>query len=300
MKYKLETVVDDMGLPIVKQATEYLDYAQYTRNFSKETMRGKIGSIKHFIRFSKISSLEEVTNEMINTWMKDQTENGCQPRTVNNRLKHLLVMIEYFKDYGMVIPGFFRPNIQKQKENDPNRRAFSRETIYEALKYADRETWLMIKLSFDCGLRINELRNIRLGDINEKRIRIFGKGGKQRFVIMSDEVALRLKNLVLKENLTDYLWASETKPKRPKSVDTIRRNMREAFRTAGVYNFCPHELRHSYATDLKRLGASTRSIQLGLGHSNEQTTEKYLHDLDASDLENLYALKYSAKSPEII
>lgn len=298
--YKLEKVVSDISLPIAKQLQEYYDYAQFTRNFSYDTMRNKVSSINHFVKWSKIENLSEITNDMINDWMKSQSINGCGPVTVNNRLKHLLVIIQYYKDYGMSIPGFFRPQIQKQKEDDPCRRAFSRETIYRALQFADRETWLMIKLAFDCGLRMKELRNIRLKDINQREIRIYGKGGKQRFVIISSEVEIRLHNHILRNNIRDYLWASATKPNSPKSAETIRRKMKAAFQAAGVYGFKPHELRHSYATDLKKLGASTRAIQYGLGHSTEQVTERYLHDLDSSDLQELYRIKYNAPSPEII
>lgn len=285
---------------MLRSYKKYYDYAQFTRGFTYDTMRGKVSSINHFVAHTRIKSLEEVTSDMINEWMEYQTINDCQPRTVNNRLKHVLAMIRYYRDYGMEIPGFRRGQIVKQKEHDPNRRAFSRETIYEALKYADRETWLMIKIAFDCGLRIKELRNIRLRDINGRQIRIFGKGGKQRFVLLSDEVMVRLHNLIQRYDLHDYLWASTTKPSSPKSENTIRRKMQAAFKAAGVYGMCPHELRHSYATDLKRLGASTRSIQYGMGHSTERITERYLHDLDPSDLEELYALKYSAAAPEII
>lgn len=300
MKYNINTIVQDEKSPIAEQMQKYYNYAQFTRHFSPDTMRGKVSSINHFVRYTKINSLEDITNDMIYKWMAAQSEAGCQPRTVNNRLKHLLAMIEYFKDYGLTIPGFFRPEIYKQKEEDPHRRAFSREVVYSALKYANRETWLMIKICFDCGLRIKELRNIRLKDFNENQLEILGKGGKRRFVIISEEVRVRLSNLIVMNNLSDYLWASTTKPSVPQSEETIRRKMRKAFEAAGIYNFCPHELRHSYATDLKKLGASTRSIQYGLGHSSEQITERYLHDLDSGDLEELYALKYSAKAPELI
>lgn len=299
MPYRIENYTNP-DREICKQLLEYYEYCQFTCHFTADTMRGKISSLNHFVRFCKIGRIQEITNSLIYDWMRLQTESGNGPRTVNNRLKHLRAWMNYCIDVcDMEIPGYASKKIKKQPEEDPNRRAFTRDVIYEALCYADRETWLMIKICFDCGLRINELRNIRLNDIQGEQLSVLGKGRKRRFAILSPEVIVRLNDWVRRNHITDYLWPSKTQPSKPKSTVTIRTMMRAAFSAAGVYNFCPHELRHSYATDLKKLGASTRSIQHGLGHTNEKITEMYLHDLTADSLEELYHLKYSAAAPEI-
>lgn len=299
MNYNIEKYVECTNKPIIKQVVKYYDYCQYTRHFTKNTMRGKVGSINHFLRFTGITDLKSISNDMIYEWMGDQTAQGNKPRTVNNRLKHLVAMLKYYRDFGMRMPKLSISELVKQHEEPPKRRAFTRDVVYEALKYADRDTWLMIKISFDCGLRINELRNIKLQDINGNQVEIIGKGRKRRYIILSNEVVVRLNDWIRRKELHNWLWPSKTKPNTPMTTETIRAKMRTAFECAGIYGFCPHELRHSYATGLKRLGASTRSIQMGLGHSSELTTENYLHDLDGSDLQELYALKYSAPAPEI-
>lgn len=299
MPYKIENYTDP-NRKICKQLVEYYEYCQFACNFTPDTMRGKICSLNHFLRFCQIEQIQEITNSMIYEWMRAQTEKGNGPRTVNNRLKHLRAWLNYCIDVcDMEIPGYAPKKVKKQPEEDPNRRAFTREVIYEALRYADRETWLMIKISFDCGLRINELRNIKLNDIQGDQLSVLGKGRKRRFAILSPEVVVRLDDWVKRGHITDYLWPSKVQTGKPKSTVTMRTMMKAPFNAAGVYNFRPHELRHSYATDLKKLGASTRSIQHGLGHTNEKITEMYLHDLTADSLEELYHLKYSASAPEI-
>lgn len=302
MPYKLEQIFNEAKVkpPIYNQLIKYYDYCQFTRNFTYNTMCGKVSAINHFVSYSGLQDIEYITNDQIYRWMGHQTDKGNRPRTVNNRLKHLLAMLRYYRDYGAKMPNLILPEIQKQTEDPPSKRAFSRELVYQALRYADRDAWLMIKICFDCGLRIQELHDMKLQQINGNQLEIIGKGKKRRFAILSDEVMVRLEDWILRNRITNYIWASHTKPRCPMTVEAMRAKMRAPFEAAGVYGFCPHELRHSYATDLKRLDASTRSIQLGLGHASELTTERYLHDLDGSDLEDLYKLKYSAKSPEIV
>lgn len=300
MPYRIENYIEDLNIPLVDQLTEYYSYCQFTCNFTKATMEGKITSLNHFAKYTHLNRLEDLTNNIVFEWMAMQTKCSNKPRTINNRLKHLFAMINYFHDeYDMEIPGFQQRKIKKQHEESPNRRAFTRDIVYEALHYADRRTWLQIKICFDCGLRINELRQMSLRDLDGSRLLVHGKGRKNRFVVLSDEVMVRLQDYIKVNHITQDLWPSINGRTAPASTTSIREAMKKAFAAAGVPDFCPHELRHSYATDLKRLGAPTRSIQAGLGHSSERITEVYLHDLDSGTIEELYKLKYSAPAPEL-
>lgn len=300
MPYRIENYINDMDRPLVQQLVEYYTYCQFTCNFTKDTMVGKISSLNHFAKYTKLNQLEDLTNNTVFEWMAMQTKTGNMPRTVNNRLKHLFAMVHYFQDeQNMDLPNFQPHKIKKQCEESANRKAYDRETVYEALHYADRRTWLMIKICFDCGLRVNELRQIQIKDLNGPRLLVHGKGRKNRFVILSSEVMVRLQDYIKANDIKDWMWPSGNGRKAPVCGTTIRNSMKKAFALAGIENFCPHELRHSYATDLKKLGAATRSIQAGLGHSSEKITEIYLHDLDSSTLDDLYRLKYSAPAPEL-
>ncbi len=300
MPYRIEKYIKNNDLPICSQLIRYFDYCQFDCNFTKDTMRGKTLSINHFVKWSEIEDINNLTTRMVLDYITNQVKDGLMPRTINNRTKHLKAMVNYFRDYeDMDIPNFQERKIKRQHEETPYKRAFSREAVCKALHFADREPWLMIKLCFDCGLRIQELQKLRLRDIHGDKVSILGKGRKRRQINLSHEVIVRLNDFIKRENVTDYVWKSKTKPNVPKTTETIRNMMRAPFQSAGVANFCPHELRYSFATDLKRLGASTRSIQQGLGHSSEKITEHYLKDLDDETLNELYKLKYSADEPEL-
>lgn len=284
---------------LVQQIYDYLDYCQYALNYTLATIQDKRRSLLHFAVYSQLECIEDLSTDLILRYIAYQTKNGNMPRTVNDRVKHLKAMVNYYLDLDVKISNLNLRKVHRQHEDAPKKRAFKREVIYNALRYADRETWLIIKLAFDCGLRIEELRNIRLEDIDDCKINVLGKGRKRRFVIMSPEARSRLDDLIIKNGITDYIFASPRYKNRPRSQESIRRQARKAFAAAGVDHFCMHELRHSYATDLKRLGATTRQIQQGLGHSSEKITEMYLHDLDASSLDEVYKLKYSVENSNL-
>lgn len=300
MPYCIEKYTDNINNQFCQQAIVYYDYCRYIRNFTEDTMRGKTTSINHLIRYIKPESLESITNDVVMQWIALQAKAGNKSRTINNRVKHLRAMVKYYEDeHNLVNHKLNLARIKKQFEETPNRRAYSRETIYETLHYADRQVWLMIKICFDCGLRVMELQKMRLRDIDGPKLLVHGKGRKNRLAILDDDVLVRLQDYIKQYQITDYVWPSPRLAGRPLNTDFIRRKMKETFAAAGIADFCPHELRHSYATDLKNLGASTRSIQFGLGHTSEKITEMYLHDLCTNAIEELYKLKYSAAAPEL-
>lgn len=300
MPYRLDRYNIDQHTVAYQQIVEYYDYCVYERNFTDASMRGKISSINHFLAHTKISDVREITNEMMAAYIRTQTEQGLMPRTINNRTKHVKAMVNYFKDIkDYEFPNLKMRRIVKQHEEPADKRAFSRDIIYEVLRYADREAWLMIKICFDCGLRISELRKMRLKDINGNKLLIHGKGRKNRLAILSNEVQVRLEDWIKREGITNWVWPSLECPGYPLADCTVRKMIKRPFAAAGIPDAKPHELRCSYATDLKKLGAATRYIQQGLGHTSEKITEIYLKDLDSSTLDELYRIKYSAAAPEL-
>ena len=85
----------------------------------------------------------------------------------------------------------------------------------------------------------------------------------------------------------DYLWGlyGYGANGEPPTTATIRKRLRRAFEVAGFNGFYPHALRHSFATDLQRRGASVEEIKEMIGHSSVATTERYLHGFEGRLLE---------------
>lgn len=291
MSYNLEKVVAKDS-PIYRQLLDYYNYCAQICAMSEQTMATKIHHINYFVKFAGITRLEDISNQQIYDWIAYQKSRGNSGRSINNRLAQLKVMLRWQRDDNVMMPNLRIARIATQKELPPRKKYFSRPELQRVLSYAKLREWLMIKLSFDCGLRIGELLNIRLQDILGCKIRIVGKGNKLRWVIMSRESRLKLDDWVIDAHITDYLWPNLLSTGHV-SQEEARKAMRKVFSKAGFSDFRPHDLRHSYATDLKKLGLPTRSIQLAMGHASEATTERYLSDLDGLDIEEIYQVKYA-------
>ena len=292
MAYRLEEVVSPRW-PIYQQLNDYYRYCEFTRNFTEKTMELKTKDLNYFVEFSGLKTLENVSNDIIDEWVVHQKSRGNCGKTINGRLSQLRTMLTWQRDSNLEMPNLKLSLIVKQKE-EPSRAVFyTRAQIETALKFAGLREEVMIRLTFDCGLRISELIKIRLCDISEREISIIGKGRKQRFVVMSEETRERLDDWIEFGKIDDYLWPSWTRDHEHVSGETARTWMRKAFCAAKLTNFYPHALRHSFATELEKLGLSTREIQAGLGHTSARTTEIYLHGLNGSDIKEIYNRRYS-------
>lgn len=281
-----------------KQLDEYIKYCENVRRMSEQTIHGKKWVCKSLLESIKINSIEELTNQQVNEWILEQTARGCSGRTVNSRLVTLIAMIRYFQDMGVSMPKLKLRFIMKQKEQPPRRVYYTKEQIEQVLKFADCLEWLLIRICFDCGLRISELRNLRLLNFDGRRISFIGKGSKAREVYLSEEARDRLNDWIQRERITDYLWEITTKTgvKHHLSVEEIRHRMRKPFYQAGYMNFHPHSLRHSFATDVVENGAPLEVAKEMLGHSNVSITERYVHSFEGHLSEYFNRYKFSTQA----
>lgn len=265
---------------IDKQIDEYLNYCENVRRMSEQTLHGKRWICREFLKTIKIDSLSELSNKHINEWIAEQTARGCSGRTINSRLVNLVAMLRYFQDMGISFPKLKLRLIIKCKEQPPRRVYYTREQIEQVLRYADHLEWLLIKLCFDCGLRISELRNLRLMNLNGRMVTFIGKGSKARESYMSKEAKIRLDDWIQRNRINDFIWVRTPGKNEPMSVEDIRYLMRKPFYQAGFKNFYPHALRHSFATDIQKHGASLMETKEMLGHARIETTERYVHSLE--------------------
>lgn len=292
MQYKLEQVVPKRK-EIYRQVYRYYDYCEHVRSMSQVTLTSKIYTINNFLRTLKIGRLEDITDQMVYDWLGAQRERGNTGRSINDRLAHVKAMLRWQQEMNVTIPNLHLALLTKMNEEPPRKVYFTRADIGIVLTQADEIEWLLIRLAFDCGLRIGELQRLRLEHLNHDRLMIIGKGNKRRYVYLCEEVKNRLQQWLDNNYIKDYFWPSPVNLHTPLNSCTLRSYMKRAFARSGYYDFCPHDLRHSYATDLKFLGIPTRQIQAGLGHATEAVTERYLSDLEGFDLRQIYQIKYA-------
>jgi site-specific recombinase XerD len=133
---------------------------------------------------------------------------------------------------------------------------------------------------YAAGLRISEVANLQVGDIDSDRKVISvrqPKGGRDRQVMLSPTLLTTLRTYWLEYRPQHWLFPGRD-PVRPITTVGIFRIFQEAVHTAGITKaVSPHSLRHAFATHLLESGTDLRTIQLLLGHRNLSTTAGYLH-----------------------
>ncbi len=139
----------------------------------------------------------------------------------------------------------------------------------------------LLMLLYSSGMRISEIANCRITDIDSKNMRIKivqGKGCKDRFTILSQQVLLELRAYYLIYKPTEYLFNGQ-RPGKRYSVRSIQHLMQKALIKVGLENknYTIHTIRHSFATHLLDNGTDLHTIKELLGHSSLQTTMKYMH-----------------------
>ena len=143
----------------------------------------------------------------------------------------------------------------------------------------------IIEVLFSCGLRVSELVNLQWSQLypDEHYVRVFGKGGKERLVPISDRALKEIDNympwrnsLKIKPGEEAYIFLNRRGSHLTRTMILIM--LKRQAEEAGIQKtISPHTLRHSFATALLEGGADLRVIQAKLGHENIGTTEIYTH-----------------------
>jgi site-specific recombinase XerD len=137
----------------------------------------------------------------------------------------------------------------------------------------------MISVTYSAGLRLGELLNLKIGDIDSKRMLIFihqGKGNKDRVTLLSIKVLDLLRKYYQSYHPQDYLFEGVTGGRyAERSIQQVLR--RACVKTGILKKVTMHTLRHSFATHLLEHNTDIRYIQSLLGHSNPKTTQIYTH-----------------------
>ena len=151
------------------------------------------------------------------------------------------------------------------------------ESLFTATKNLKHKAMLMI--TYSSGLRVSETAKLKLTDIDSTRmtVRIIGKGGKDRYSILSQTALEQLRQYWKKYRPTEWLFDGQKKDDHITS-HTIQTIFYAAKKRARITKPASvHTLRHSFATHLIEAGTSLHHVQLLLGHRSPTTTTVYLH-----------------------
>lgn len=146
----------------------------------------------------------------------------------------------------------------------------------------EKRDYAILMLFLNCGIRRSELVNLNLTDVYEDRIRVVGKGNKERFVYFGSACRKAIDSYLEERNtkiLTDNRALFGSRNGNRISVEAVHRLVKKALLQAGLDStqFSAHKLRHTAATMMLSGGVDVKTVQEVLGHENLNTTQIYTH-----------------------
>lgn len=283
----------------IEYLEKYLKYLKYQKNYSDFTICSYENDILEFLSFLKEHNLDILNIGYTNTkiFLKELNNKKNKTSTLSRKISSLrsfynfLINNNYLDNNPFILvklpkkekhlPRFFQYNELEQLLSIPN--------LNTALGQRDKA---ILEVLYASGIRVSELINIKITDINGEEIKVFGKGSKERIVMIGDyardSLDLYLNNgyKTLNKKNNSYLFLNSNGEKL--TTRGIRYILDKIIKQTSLdKKISPHMLRHTFATHLLNEGCDLLSVQELLGHENLSTTAIYTH-ITTDYLKNVY------------
>lgn len=279
---------------------EFINYLKYERNFSKHTLLNYEKDLISFNDFLVSNNLtfKNVDYGGIRRYIQKLYSENYSTATISRRISTLKSFYKYLtleKKYtNNPMTLISCPKKDKKLPNYLNYKDLEKlfDTV-DTTSYGQRNI-LILEMLYSTGVRISELVNIKINDINfsERKILVFGKGSKEREVFYGSRCEEYLEKYledgrkkIMKEE-TEYLYLNDNG--KPITDDYVRKIIKKIVKDSGLnINVTPHTLRHTFATHMLDEGADLKTVSDLLGHENLSTTTIYTH-VSNEHLRNVY------------
>lgn len=275
-----------------KTTKEFIKYLTNEKRYPETTISSYERDLDNYYGYVELKKIDykNITKDEIRDYLKYLDDLNYSKNTVSRILSTLRHFYTYLVTNKEVKINQFKliRNPKKEKklpnflQGDELQKIFDTINIETPLGMRNR---LIVELLYASGLRVSELTELKMNDIDvsNKEIRVTGKGDKERIVYFGD-YAKKYLELYLKEGRKELL-------NNKRSDYLLINNLGDNLSTRGVqmviddivkeaslkHNISPHALRHTFATDLLNNGADLKSVQELLGHSSLSTTQIYTH-----------------------
>ena len=245
------------------------------RRYANSTVKTYVTFFELFINFHKDKELKALDENDIRVFL----QHLIQKKHSNSYVNQAINAIKFYYEVVLGMPNRFY-EIERPRKESKLPKVISKEEILSIIENTNNiKHRCIVQLLYGSGLRRSELLNLKLDDIDSKRmlVRVVGsKGNKDRLTLLSKTALNDLRKYYTKYEPHIYLF--EGKKGIKYSGASVLKIVKTAAEKARIRTtVTPHVLRHSFATHLLESGTDLRQIQVLLGHGSTKTTEIYTH-----------------------
>jgi len=269
---------------------KFITYLSSEKRFSEHTIKSYATDLKQFTSFLSsefqiIDEIHEISFQIIRTWITSLLEKGINPRSVNRKISTLKTYFKFLIREGELIENpMMKVVAPKSKKRLP---IFIEEDQIASLLnevqfeegFVGQRNKLIIELFYVTGIRLSELINIKISDVdfNNQSIKVLGKRNKERIIPLSSNVVNDLNIFIKNNNKNKYLFTNLEGEKLYNKL-VYRIVNKYIGKISSVNKKSPHILRHTFATHMLNNGADINAIKELLGHANLSATQVYTHN----------------------
>jgi len=241
------------------------------RGYSPKTRKSYLFYVAEYLDFSKKESIKN-KNEAIEKFLLAKQEKGNSSQTINlvlNAVKFL---------YREILKSKEKIDFKCVKKDKKLPIVLSRKEIEKIIsQIANSKHRLMVSTGYASGLRVSEVINLKVKDLDLEELTVHlksAKGKKDRITIFPKKLKVDFQNSIAGKNNNDYVFESNRGGKL--TTFSLQKVFKQAVKKSGIKKEATfHSLRHSFATHLLENGTDVRYVQELLGHANIRTTQIY-------------------------
>lgn len=263
---------------------EYLEYLELEKGLSQNTLDAYRRDLESFSDYAEVDDINSVDRLMINTYVRTLREKKYAPTSIIRKVASIRGFFKWVTSVGILEKN---PASTLEQPKVPQRlpKVITVKEVEDMLhSNLTPLEHVIMELLYSCGLRVSELVNLKVNDIDlaSKYVRCFGKGSKERIIPIGETAKKVVKEYLPQRELVIKKYNLNTKRLLilEKGRLITRQDVYTFIHEQGKKihkNISPHTLRHSFATHLLENGADLRIVQELLGHSDVSTTQLYTH-----------------------
>lgn len=259
---------------------EFLKHIGKNRGYSRNTVEGYERDLQEFVRFMRTERPDArwstITAQDLDAFVTAMADLGLASATIKRRVAAVRSLFTYMRGQHLVDrnPAQYTstPKLAKREPHTIEPAAITATVEDRQVSFTTR---VQVALLAETGIRISELMSLRVEDVDEqhRQLHITGKGNKERTVNYGARFAQMWAEY--RGNATGQIFIED--------VRTASRNIHFALAKHSAQRYLsPHIIRHTFATEMVRNGASIYAVKDLLGHESVKTTEQYAHRCQSS------------------